>query len=255
MKIHIVSNKQEISRMAADLIQNLIKEKPDAILGLATGSTVIGTYEELICRYQKGSIDFSEVRTFNLDEYYGLESTHPQSYHMFIRTRLFDHINVRPENIHIPSGTPDNVEKYCRFYEQRIDNLGGIDLQLLGIGVNGHIGFNEPAGELQPDTHLVRLSEETIKANARFFDSEKEVPKQAITMGVQTIFKAKKVLLLATGKEKAPIIERLAVSGITTDIPASLLKLHPHVTIIVDKEAGSLLPDDMLSFSERGVRE
>jgi glucosamine-6-phosphate deaminase len=243
MKIKIAKNKDEVGQITTDLIEQLIKEKPKAILGLATGSTPIGTYQELIRRYEAGRIDFSQVTTFNLDEYYGLKSAHPQSYHSFMRKELFNHINLKSENIHIPSGTPSDVIEYCRMYEQKIEGVGGIDLQILGIGRNGHIGFNEPSTELQADTHLVRLAPETIEANSRFFEKEEDVPQYAITMGIQTILKAKRVLLLATGKEKAEIVQRLFGSGITTDIPASLLKLHPQVTILVDQEAGSLVPN------------
>lgn len=242
MKIEIVKNKDEVSQLTTDFIEQLIKENPKAVLGLATGSTPIGTYQELIRRYEAGLIDFSQVVTFNLDEYYGLNSDHPQSYHSFMREQLFNHINVKDENIHIPTGTPEDVVQYCHMYEQKIEDVGGIDLQILGIGRNGHIGFNEPSTELQADTHLVRLTPETIEANSRFFEREEDVPQFAITMGIQTILKAKKVLLLATGKEKAEIVQRLFDSGITTDIPASLLKLHPQVTILVDQEAGSLVP-------------
>lgn len=243
MKIEIAQNREEVSQLAADKLEQLIKENPQAVigLGLATGSTPIGTYQELIRRYKKGAIDFSQVKTFNLDEYYGLDSEHPQSYHSFMREQLFNHINIKEENIHIPSGTPEDVVQYCRSYEQKIESEGGIDLQILGIGRNGHIGFNEPASELQANTHLVRLAQETIEANARFFNRAEEVPKYAITMGIQSILKASRVLLLATGEGKAEIIQRLVDSGITTDIPASLLKLHPHVTILVDQEAGSLV--------------
>lgn len=241
MKLQMAKTKGEVSQLAADEIQQIIKEKPQAVLGLATGSTPIGTYQELIRRYQEGKIDFSQVRTFNLDEYYGLDSHHPQSYHTFMRQMLFNHINVKEQNIYIPSGSPEDVVKYCRAYEQKIEEAGGIDLQILGIGQNGHIGFNEPAGELQPDTHLVRLASETIEANARFFERKEDVPRYAITMGIQTILKAKKLLLLVTGKEKAEIVQKLFDSGITTDIPASLLKLHSNVTVLVDAEAGKLV--------------
>jgi glucosamine-6-phosphate deaminase len=241
MDLQVAKNKEEVSQLASDWIQQVITEKPSAVLGLATGSTPIGTYQELIRRYQAGKLDFSNVKTFNLDEYYGLKSDHPQSYHSFMKEKLFNHINIQEQNIYIPSGTPKDVVEYCRSYEQKIDEVGGIDLQILGIGQNGHIGFNEPANELQPDTHLVRLASETIEANARFFEREEDVPRFAITMGIQTILKAKNLLLLVTGKGKAEIVQKLFDSGITTDIPASLLKLHPNVTVLVDQEAGSLV--------------
>jgi glucosamine-6-phosphate deaminase len=241
MRLQMAQTKDEVSQLAADMIEQIVKERPQAVLGLATGSTPIATYQELIQRYQDGKIDFSQVKTFNLDEYYGLDSCHPQSYHSFMREQLFNHINIKKENIHIPSGTPENVVKYCRAYEQRIEESGGIDLQILGIGRNGHIGFNEPSNELQSDTHLVQLASETIEANARFFERKEDVPRYAITMGIQTILQAKSLLLLVTGKEKAEIVQKLFDSGITTDIPASFLKLHSNVTVLVDQEAGSLV--------------
>jgi glucosamine-6-phosphate deaminase len=239
MKLQMTMTKDDVSQLAADMIQQIVKDRPQAVLGLATGSTPIATYQELIRRYQNGQIDFSQVKTFNLDEYYGLDSHHPQSYHSFMRENLFNHINIKEENIHIPSGTPENVVTYCRAYEQRIEEAGGIDLQILGIGRNGHIGFNEPSDELQPDTHLVQLASETIEANARFFERKEDVPRYAITMGIQTILQAKSLLLLVIGKEKAKIVQKLFDSGITTDIPASFLKLHPNVSVLVDQEAGS----------------
>lgn len=245
MKLQIAKTKGEVSQLAADRIQQLIEEKRQAVLGLATGSTPIGTYQELIRRYQAGKIDFSQVRTFNLDEYYGLDSNHPQSYHSFMKEKLFNHINVKGENIYIPSGIPEDVGQYCRAYEQKIEEVGGIDLQILGIGQNGHIGFNEPASELEPDTHLVRLASETIEVNARFFERKEDVPRYAITMGLQTILKARNLLLLVTGKEKAEIVQKLFDSGITTDIPASFLKLHQNVTVLVDEEAGSLVQNEI----------
>jgi glucosamine-6-phosphate deaminase len=241
MNIEIATSKDKVSQLAADKIEKLINEKPQAVLGLATGSTPIGTYQELIRRYQKGVIDFSRIKTFNLDEYYGLDSEHPKSYHSFMKEHLFNHINIAEENIHIPSGTPKNVDHYCSHYEQKIEKLGGIDLQILGIGLNGHIGFNEPATELQTGTHLVKLAKDTIEANARFFSQAEDVPQFAITMGIQTILKAKRVLLLALGEEKAEIIQKLVGVGITTDVPASLLKLHPNVTILMDHEASNLV--------------
>jgi len=241
MKLWIGNDGQEIAEQAADRIEALIRSKPDAVLGLATGHTPLATYRELIRRYREGRIDFSRVRTFNLDEYYGLEPEHPQSYHYYMYEHLFNHINIRKENIHIPSGTATDVEACCREYEERIAACGGIDLQLLGIGLNGHIGFNEPAEELKPGTHLVKLSEETITANSRFFASLDEVPRYAVTMGMSTIMSARQILLLAEGEGKAQIIRQLFDSGITTDIPASFLRLHQNVTVLVDKLAGRYL--------------
>lgn len=243
MQLVIAENSETLASVAADLIQQAIRQKPDCVLGLATGATPIGTYQELIKRYNEREIDFSQVKTFNLDEYYGLRGDHPQSYYTFMHQNLFQHINVPNENIHIPSGVPENVVKYCKDFEQVISASGGIDVQLLGIGKNGHIGFNEPAEELQADTHLVRLSDETIEANSRFFTKKEEVPQYAITMGIGTIISAKKVILLAYGKEKEKIIQKLFQTGITTDLPASFLRLHPNVTVLVDREAGSLVKD------------
>lgn len=244
MQLYMVEDAEKLAKKSADVIQETIKEKSSAVLGLATGSTPIATYQELIRRFQAGEVDFSQVTTFNLDEYFGLEPKHPQSYHTFMHNHLFNYINVAEENIHIPLGVHKDlgdVEGYCKTFEHFISYCGGIDLQLLGIGNNGHIGFNEPAEQLQAKTHLVRLSEKTLEANARFFSKKEEVPQYAITMGIQTILSAKKIVLLAQGVEKAEIIQKLFQTGITTDIPASFLKLHPEVIVIVDQAAGSLL--------------
>jgi glucosamine-6-phosphate deaminase len=241
MKIIIMGTEQDLHAKAADLIGQQLREKPASVLGLATGSTPIGTYQELIRRYRAEKLDFSQATTFNLDEYYSLSDEHPQSYHAFMHEKLFDRINVPKERINIPSGTPLDVGAYCESYDKKIEAAGGIDLQLLGIGFNGHIGFNEPADQLEPNTHLIKLTENTIEANARFFDNPDEVPKYAITMGVGTILKSKKLLLLATGRSKSEIIHKLVYSGISTQLPASLLKLHPDATILVDQEAGILL--------------
>lgn len=247
MHVYILESAADVARKAADMIQHTIHQKTNCILGLATGSTPVATYKELISRYNQNDLDFEKVRTFNLDEYYGLEKSHSQSYYTFMQNNLFQHINIRNENIHVPCGTPENVDEYCREYEQFITNSGGIDLQLLGIGTNGHIGFNEPAEELEASTHLVRLSEQTIKSNSRFFNSINEVPQYAITMGIKTILQAKLIILLAVGKEKSEIIRKRCDTGITTDIPASFLKIHPNVVVIVDKDAGSLI--------SKGVKE
>jgi glucosamine-6-phosphate deaminase len=241
MQLYMAEDSKALASMAADIIQQTIVHKPNCVLGLATGSTPIVTYQELIKRYKDGQMDFSQVKSFNLDEYYGLEPDHPQSYHAFMYEQLFQHINITAANIHIPSGTPENIEEYCKEYEQSIKDSGGIDIQLLGIGKNGHIGFNEPSKELETSTHLVRLTEGTIEANARFFATKEEVPQYAITMGIGSIFAAKKIILLAHGEEKAKIIHKLFETGITTDIPASILRLHPNVTILVDQKAGSLV--------------
>lgn len=237
MKLWIGEDAQAVAERAADLIEDVIKRKPDCVLGLATGSTPLQTYQELIERYRAGKTDYSRVRTFNLDEYYGLSPDHPQSYYYYMHHNLFQHLNIQKENTHIPDGLAEDTTASCTEYEQMIADSGGIDLQLLGIGNNGHIGFNEPADQLQPHTHLTELSETTIKANARFFSSDEEVPRHALTMGMSTIMSARKIVLLAVGEAKADIIKKLFDVGITTQLPASLLKLHHDATILVDQAA------------------
>lgn len=198
-------------------------------------------YKELVKLYNNGDINFSEVKTFNLDEYYGLNKENHQSYHYYMMENLFKHINIKEENINIANGKAESIEKECEEYERKIDNAGGIDLQVLGIGRNGHIGFNEPDLKFEAKTHLVKLDEDTIKANSRFFDSIEEVPKLAISMGIKTIMHTKKIILLASGKEKAEAIYKAVKGKITPELPASVLQLHPDVTLIVDKDAASLL--------------
>lgn len=241
MRIIVANDYDEMSKKAAHLIASQMILKPNCILGLATGSTPVGTYKELITLYDNGFIDFSEVGSFNLDEYFGLPKDNPQSYDYFMKSNLFNHINIDDDNIHIPDGMSDNVEKECANYEKKMKEAGGIDLQLLGIGRNGHIGFNEPSDHFEPNTHLVQLDDDTIQANARFFDSIDEVPTRAISMGVGSILKAKKILLLASGEGKADAIYDTVKGPITPKVPASILQLHPDVTIIVDKEAASRL--------------
>ncbi|AEE90665.1 glucosamine-6-phosphate deaminase [Tepidanaerobacter acetatoxydans Re1] len=241
MQVFIEKDYSAMSKKAAQIFANEIQQKPDLVLGLATGSTPIGTYQELIRMHKEEGLDFSKAVSFNLDEYYGLASDNPQSYNYFMFENLFNHVNIKKENVHIPNGLVSDVETYCKQYDEEIEKYGGIDLQLLGIGVNGHIGFNEPAEELVLGTHLTDLTEDTIKANSRFFDSPEEVPTKAITMGIGSIMKAKKILLLASGKNKAEIMAKLLNSDVvTTKVPASLLMLHPDVTIIMDEEAASL---------------
>ena len=239
MKVVVVKNYNEISCQAAQLITDQIINKKSSVLGLATGSTPIGVYHELIRKFQKGELDFSKVVTFNLDEYYGLSPEHPQSYHFFMWNILFKHINLKKENIHLLNGVTENIAKECKQYEDLIQKSGGIDLQILGIGDNGHIGFNEPDISLDTRTHLVNLTAKTIRANSRFFNNAQEVPKQAITMGIGTIMQAKKIILLANGKRKARVVERTINGPITTKVPATVLQLHNDVTIIVDQEATS----------------
>lgn len=239
MKVIILKDYNEICKKAAQLFTKQIKNKKKSVLGLATGSTPIGVYNELIRKFQKGELDFSEVVTFNLDEYYGLSPEHPQSYHFFMWNKFFEHINIKKENVHLLNGITENIDKECAQYEALIKKSGGIDLQVLGIGNNGHIGFNEPDISLNTRTHLVNLTVKTIRANSRFFNIAQEVPKQAITMGIGTIMRARKIILLANGKRKAQVIEKTINSPITTKVPATVLQLHNDVTIIIDQEAAS----------------
>lgn len=238
MKIIIEKDYESLSTTAANIIKEEIEKKEDLLLGLATGSTPIGTYKELIRLHKEEGLDFSKVVTFNLDEYLNIPYTNPNSYHYFMEENLFKHINIPKDNIHIPDGNAEDVEKFCREYDKKIEDCGGIDLQILGIGENGHIAFNEPDDELYLGTHITGLTESTIKANSRFFDSIDEVPKKAITMGIGSIMKAKKILLLANGEKKAPVIcELLKQEKVSTRIPASLLLLHPDVVVILDELA------------------
>ncbi|KGG79491.1 glucosamine-6-phosphate deaminase [Caloranaerobacter azorensis H53214] len=241
MKVLIVKDYEEMSRKAANIVASQIILKPDSVIGLATGDTPKGMYRELIKLYNNGDIDFANIKTFNLDEYYGLPKENPQSYHYYMMENLFKHVNIKKENIHIPNGMVENIEKECEEYEKKIQQAGGIDLQVLGIGRNGHIGFNEPDLKFEAKTHLVELDEDTIKANSRFFNSIEEVPTKAISMGIKTIMHAKKIVLLASGKEKAEAIYKAVKGEITPKVPASVLQLHPDVILIADEEAASLL--------------
>ncbi len=237
MEIKVCKNYEEMSFEAAKIVAEQLTKKPDSILGLATGSTPIGTYKELIKMYNAGEIDFKDVISYNLDEYYPIKQTNDQSYKYFMNENLFKHVNIKPENTHIPNGETDDPENECLNYDKMVEAAGGIDLQILGIGQNGHIGFNEPDETLHVETHITDLTESTIEANSRFFASKAEVPTKALTMGLGTIMKAKKIIILANGVSKRQIINDLINGGITTNIPASLLKLHKDVVLICDKEA------------------
>ncbi|QNO17786.1 glucosamine-6-phosphate deaminase [Caproicibacterium amylolyticum] len=237
MKIISAPDYVSMSRKAANLLSAQVILKPDCVLGLATGGTPVGVYRQLIDWYEKGDLDFSKVHTINLDEYIGLPVQHPQSYRSFMNENLFKHINVPIENTHVPNGTAHNMEAECIRYEKLVESLGGVDMQLLGIGNTGHIGFNEPNDCFDTMTHIVTLKEVTIKANARFFDSEADVPQQAITMGIQTIMKAKKIVLVANGENKADILEKALFGPIRPQIPASILQLHSDVTVFADEAA------------------
>ncbi len=239
MKIIIEDNYENLSHKAAEVIKEQIGQKPDSVLGLATGGTPIGTYNELVKMYQNGEIDFSEVTAFNLDEYLGIEKKHEQSYHYYMQEKLFNKINIKKENIFIPESKPKNPEEYCKWYENKIKEKGGIDLQLLGIGSNGHIGFNEPGSDFKSKTRVIELAKQTIEDNSRYFNSEKEVPNKAITMGLDTIFKAKKIIILASGEKKKKIVKKIVNLEQTEKIPATILKKHPKTKLIIDKAANT----------------
>ncbi|MEH7381160.1 glucosamine-6-phosphate deaminase [Bacillus sp. JJ1533] len=244
MKVIAVKDFKEMSQFAAAMISHQVKEKPNSVLGLATGGTVVGTYEELIRDHKQNKTSYENIQTVNLDEYLGIDKDHPNSYHHFMMENLFSHININQDNIHIPNGLANNYEEESIKYEKVISDLGGVDLQLLGIGVNGHIGFNEPGTPFDSATHVVELEESTRQANMRFFNSIEEVPTHAVTMGISTIMNSKKILLLVSGKTKAEILEKVINEDITETIPATVLKNHPDVTIIADEEALSLVDDE-----------
>ena len=239
MKFILCKTYDEVTEKAAEMIAAEVRENPSAVLGLATGSSPIRVYERLYEMYKAGELDFSDVRTYNLDEYLPIDPADPNSYCAFMHKHLWDKVNLAPENVHIPAGnTPlDNAEEECRRYDKMIEDEGGIDLQLLGIGRNGHIGFNEPDEKLYTDTHLTGLTENTIEANSRFFASKDEVPTKALTMGMSSILKAKKIILLASGKSKAAVVAELLGGMVSTSVPATLLNLHSDVVLICDREA------------------
>ena len=237
MKIYKAKDYKDMSRKAANIISAQVIMKPNCVLGLATGSTPIGTYDQLVEWYNKGDLDFSEVTTVNLDEYKGLPRTNDQSYYYFMHQHLFDRVNIDPERTNVPNGMEPDAEKECGRYEELIRSLGGVDLQLLGLGHNGHIGFNEPGEAFEKETHCVDLTESTIEANKRFFESADDVPKQAYTMGIKTIMQAKKILIVVNGENKADIVERAFFGPVTPEVPASILQLHNDVTLVGDEAA------------------
>ena len=237
MKIYKAKDYKDMSRKAANIISAQVIMKPNCVLGLATGSTPIGTYDQLVEWYNKGDLDFSEVTTVNLDEYKGLPRTNDQSYYYFMHQHLFDRVNIDPERTNVPNGMEPDAEKECGRYEELIRSLGGVDLQLLGLGHNGHIGFNEPGETFEKETHCVDLTESTIEANKRFFASADDVPKQAYTMGIKTIMQAKKILIVVNGENKADIVERAFFGPVTPEVPASILQLHNDVTLVGDEAA------------------
>ena len=237
MKIYKAKDYKDMSRKAANIISAQVIMKPNCVLGLATGSTPIGTYDQLVEWYNKGDLDFSEVTTVNLDEYKGLPRTNDQSYYYFMHQHLFDRVNIDPERTNVPNAMEPDAEKECGRYEELIRSLGGVDLQLLGLGHNGHIGFNEPGEAFEKETHCVDLTESTIEANKRFFASADDVPKQAYTMGIKTIMQAKKILIVVNGENKADIVERAFFGPVTPEVPASILQLHNDVTLVGDEAA------------------
>ena len=230
-----VENYVEMSRLAAAIFEQQLLGKPDSVLGLATGGSPVGFYEALVNRFQQGGFTFKEAQSFNLDEYVGIAPVDSTSYHSYMERHLFSHIDLPLESRHLPDGMAENVTAECDYYEHAIVQSAGIDLQLLGIGVNGHIGFNEPGTSFQSKTHVVELADETREENAKYFPSKEDVPKHAITMGISTIMKARKIVLLAFGEHKLEAIKRLRFEGISEDFPASILKEHPHVTVLYGK--------------------
>ena len=242
VKIIRTKDYADMSRKAANIISAQVIMKPDCVLGLATGGTPVGTYEKLVERYNEGDLDFSEVTSVNLDEYRGLPKEHPESYWSFMHKNLFDKVNIDPAKINLPDGTNPDAEDACTKYNQIIHAVGGIDLQLLGIGHDGHIGFNEPGEAFELETHCVDLTPATIEANKRFFDGNEDlVPKQAYTMGIRTIMQARKVLMVVNGAGKAEIVKKAFFGPVTPEVPASILQLHPDFILVADEEALSLI--------------
>ena len=242
MIIYVGKDYQDVSRKAANIMSAQIIMKPNAVLGLATGSTPIGMYKQLIEWYKKGDLDFSQVTSVNLDEYKGLSGDNDQSYRYFMNTNLFDHVNIDKSRTYVPNGLEEDSEKACADYNEIIRSVGGVDMQLLGIGGNGHIGFNEPGEAFELETHCVDLTQETIEANKRFFDGNVDlVPKQAYTMGIRTIMQARKVLMVVNGAGKAEIVKKAFFGPVTPEVPASILQMHPDFILVADEEALSLI--------------
>ena len=241
MKIYRAKDYNDMSRKAANLISAQIIMKPNCVLGLATGSTPVGTYRQLVEWYDKGDLDFSEVMTVNLDEYKGLTRENPQSYYYFMNEHLFGKVNINKTRTFLPDGTEPDSNTACENYNEILRAVGDVDLQLLGLGHNGHIGFNEPGESFSTETHCIDLSEQTINANARFFETLDEVPRQAYTMGIKTIMSARRILIIVSGEDKAEIVKRAFFGPITPQVPASILQMHQDVTVVADKAALSKL--------------
>ena len=243
MKIYVCKNYEKMSAFAANYVAAQVVIKPDSVLGLATGSTPIGMYNELVNKYKNEGISFKNITTFNLDEYIDLPKENENSYYTFMHENLFDKIDIREENINIPDGNAKDFETYSKKFENKIQECGGIDLQVLGIGNNAHIGFNEPADNFSNSTDVVELTESTILANSRFFESEEEVPKKAISMGIGSIVRSKKIILLASGKGKAEAIYKTVNGPVKPQVPASILQFHKDVIVVIDEDAASLLEE------------
>lgn len=237
MRIYQAESYEAMSRRAANIISAQVIYKPDCVLGLATGGTPVGAYRQLSDWFRKGDLRFAETRSVNLDEYVGLSPHHEQSYRYFMQDNLFNHIDIKPENTHVLNGLARDLEGECTRYNHLIQDLGGIDLQLLGMGHNGHIAFNEPGDDFGLETHLVHLTDSTIQANARFFSSIDEVPRQALSMGIKNIMQARRILIIVSGEEKAEIVWKAFCGRVTKEVPASILQLHPDVTLVGDRAA------------------
>jgi len=248
MRVIVVKDREALGRKAADVVEAVVRSKPHCVLGLATGTTPIPLYKELIRRCKEEGLDFSTVVTFNLDEYVGLEPTHEQSYRYFMDTQLFDHININKASTHVPSGIGEDLEIECALYEEIIEDVGGVDCQLLGIGSNGHIGFSEPGTSLASRTHVTDLTENTIKDNSRMFDKVEDVPTKAVTMGIGTVLDAERVLLVANGANKAKAIKAALEGPVTVMCPASALQLHPDVTYVITEDCAQ----DLTKRKEKG---
>lgn len=239
MNLYVYETNQKLDQSAAGIIAGMLRTNPKTVLGMATGSTPIGIYEELVRLYQNGFVTFRQAVSFNLDEYAGLPEDHPENYITFMRKHLFDHIDLPAEQTHIPNGSASDLAAECARYDELIEQAGGIDIQILGLGLNGHIGFNEPGEFLTGGTHIAQLHEETRRSNARFFPSIDEVPTHALTMGIAGILKARTVMLVVRGSEKADIVHRALTGPITTALPASLLQTHPNLLVLLDEGAAS----------------
>lgn len=240
MEVIKVKNYEELSKVAADIIADLLKKNPKATLGLATGSSPVGLYQNLIKKYENKEISFKDVKSYNLDEYCELPRSHPESYYSFMHKNLFSHVDIKEENVHIPCSEGSDLQKLCNDYNEEL-HKASIDLQLLGIGANGHIGFNEPGTSFEQETFVVELTEKTRKDNQRFFNSLDEVPTHAMTMGIKNIMQAKKILLVASGKNKQDAVKKLLSGEVTESFPASILNKHNDVVVIIDEEAAGLL--------------